>query len=225
MTRAVPRPTLPATHSPSCRPKVSRMNDPIDQGAAEEHQPELQCRLLDEGAGVADVVDGIDRVDQGADTAGATPDGDPQRDERREYGFALARLDDGALDQRLQQWLQLGRGLLRDELSQRLGHARSGVLVDDGRQRDEHDQHRRHRVEQRIRRLLGKLGRLVTADLLGDLDEHGVAGVLRQQRGMNARGGFLDPRQARPEVRPGLLGARQAVRVAEQTSYGMPDSR
>ncbi len=36
---------------------------------------------------------------QRADAAGATPDGDRQRDEHREDGLTLTRLDDGTLDQ------------------------------------------------------------------------------------------------------------------------------
>jgi hypothetical protein len=158
------------------------MNDPMTIAP-----PKLQCCPLDEGAGAADAVDAINGVDQRADAGGATPDGNSQRDNRREDGFALARLDDGPLDQRFQQWLQFSRDLFRDKRKQRLGHTRAGVLVDDGRKRDEHDQCRRHRVEQRICRLLGKFGGMVAAELLGDLDEHGVTAMLRQQRGMNTR--------------------------------------
>ena len=219
LTRVVPRPTAPATRSPSCRPKVSRMNDPMTMAPPRSISPSFNAVPLMKERVLADAVDAIDGVDQRADAGGATPDGNPQRDKRREDGFALARLDDGALHQRFQQWLQLCRSLFRDEREQRLGHTRSGVLVDDGRERDEHDQRRRHRVEQRICRLLGKLGGMVTANPLGDLDKHGVADVIRQQRGMNAREGFLDPRQARLGTRPGLSRRAASCQIAEQTSY------
>ena len=99
------------------------MNDPMTMAPPRSISPSFNAVPLMKER-VPDAVDAIDGVDQRADAGGATPDGNPQRDNRRKDGFALARLDDGALHQRFQQWLQLSRGLFRDKREERLGHPR-----------------------------------------------------------------------------------------------------